>query len=75
MNTHRNDRYLVIGANGKTGRRVAERLREKGVSLRSVSRSTEVSFDWANQSTGLPRLTASTPPMCHTSRIWPCRGR
>ncbi|MEL4377248.1 NmrA family NAD(P)-binding protein [Brucella cytisi] len=51
MNTHRNDRYLVIGANGKTGRRVAERLREKGVSLRSVSRSTEVSFDWANQST------------------------
>lgn len=51
MNTHRNDRYLVIGANGKTGRRVAERLREKGVSVRSVSRSTEVPFDWANQST------------------------
>ncbi|MFB8343684.1 NAD(P)H-binding protein [Brucella cytisi] len=51
MNTHHNDRYLVIGANGKTGRRVAERLREKGVSVRSVSRSTEVPFDWANQST------------------------
>jgi len=51
MNTHRNDRYLVIGANGKTGRRVAERLREKGVSVRSVSRSTEFPFDWANQST------------------------
>nr|WP_278437036.1 NAD(P)H-binding protein [Brucella anthropi] len=51
MNTHRNDRYLVIGANGKTGRRVAERLWEKGVSVRSVSRSTEVPFDWANQST------------------------
>ncbi|HBQ32721.1 MAG TPA: NmrA family transcriptional regulator [Ochrobactrum anthropi] len=51
MNTHRNDRYLVIGANGKTGRRVAERLWEKGVSVRYVSRSTEVPFDWANQST------------------------
>ncbi|OIS91429.1 NAD(P)H-binding protein [Brucella cytisi] len=51
MNTHHNDRYLVIGANGKTGRRVAERLREKGVSVRSVSRSTEVPFDWANQPT------------------------
>ncbi len=51
MNTHRNDRYLVIGANGKTGRRVAERLWEKGVSVRSVSRSTEVPVDWANQST------------------------
>ncbi|MHC5232993.1 NAD(P)H-binding protein [Brucella sp. LJL56] len=51
MNTYPDDRYLVIGATGKTGRRVAEKLRQKGLSVRAVSRSTEVSFDWNNQST------------------------
>lgn len=51
MNTYPDDRYLVIGATGKTGRRVAEKLRQKGLSVRAVSRSTEVPFDWNNQST------------------------
>ena len=50
MNTDSNDLYLVIGATGKTGRRVAEKLREKGLSVRAVSRSTEIAFDWSNQS-------------------------
>ena len=50
MNTDSNDLYLVIGATGKTGRRVAEKLREKGLSVRAVSRSTEIAFDWNNQS-------------------------
>ncbi|MEJ5085394.1 NAD(P)H-binding protein [Brucella pseudogrignonensis] len=50
MNTDSNDLYLVIGATGKTGRRVAEKLREKGLSVRAVSRSTEIAFDWNSQS-------------------------
>lgn len=50
MNTDSNDLYLVIGATGKTGRRVAEKLREKGLSVRAVSRSTRIAFDWNNQS-------------------------
>ena len=37
---------LVLGGSGKTGRRVAERLEAKGLSVRSVSRSTTPAFDW-----------------------------
>ena len=37
---------LVIGANGKTGRRVAARLAAAGHAVRAVSRSTTPSFDW-----------------------------
>ncbi len=51
MNAHPNDRYLVIGAAGKTGRRVAEKLWQKGLSVRAVSRSTGIPFDWNSQST------------------------
>lgn len=51
MNAYLDDRYLVIGATGKTGRRVAEKLRQKGLSVRAVSRSTEIPFDWNSQST------------------------
>jgi uncharacterized protein YbjT (DUF2867 family) len=42
---------LVLGATGKTGRRVAERLRERGVSVRDGSRSASPAFDWEDQST------------------------
>lgn len=51
MNAYLDDRYQVIGATGKTGRRVAEKLRQKGLSVRAVSRSTEIPFDWNSQST------------------------
>ncbi len=37
---------LVIGGNGKTGRRVAERLAAAGRAARIVSRSTTPTFDW-----------------------------
>ena len=36
---------LVLGANGKTGRRVAERLRTQGHSVRVGSRSADPRFD------------------------------
>lgn len=37
---------LVIGNNGKTGRRVASRLQALGYATRGVSRSTSPAFDW-----------------------------
>jgi len=60
MNTDRNDQYLVIGATGKTGRRVVEGLRGKGLSVRAVSRSTEIVFDWNNQATWAEALEGIT---------------
>ena len=47
---------LVIGAGGKTGRRVADRLRADGRPLRAASRSGETRFDWEDQATWAPAL-------------------
>ena len=41
----------VLGATGKTGRRVADRLEALGVQVRRASRSAELRFDWADEST------------------------
>lgn len=41
---------LVLGASGKSGRRVAARLRLKGLPVRAVSRRSEIPFDWADPS-------------------------
>ncbi|MFH8614961.1 NAD(P)H-binding protein [Streptomyces sp. NPDC017979] len=38
---------LVLGATGKTGRRVAARLRLRGTPVRSASRTSAVPFDWS----------------------------
>jgi uncharacterized protein YbjT (DUF2867 family) len=40
------DLTLVLGGTGKTGRRVAQRLRDRGVPVRIGSRHGEPSFDW-----------------------------
>lgn len=42
---------LVLGATGKTGRRVTALLQERGLAVRSASRNTQVPFDWNDQST------------------------
>jgi uncharacterized protein YbjT (DUF2867 family) len=42
---------LVIGGAGKTGRRVSERLRARGIVTRDVSRSTTPAFDWTEPKT------------------------
>jgi uncharacterized protein YbjT (DUF2867 family) len=42
---------LVLGATGKTGRRVAHRLEARGVPTRAVSRSSEPPFDWERPDT------------------------
>jgi uncharacterized protein YbjT (DUF2867 family) len=47
---------LVLGASGKTGRRVAERLRTRGVAVRLGSRSARPAFDWDDHTTWAPAL-------------------
>jgi uncharacterized protein YbjT (DUF2867 family) len=47
---------LVLGGNGKTGRRVADRLIARGVPLRIGSRSAERPFDWESPATWAPAL-------------------
>ena len=42
---------LVIGATGKVGSRLTARLREAGHTVRAVSRSSEIRFDWHDEST------------------------
>jgi uncharacterized protein YbjT (DUF2867 family) len=42
---------LVLGATGKTGKRVVQRLRDRGVSVREGSRSASPPFDWEDRST------------------------
>ncbi|WP_328606760.1 NAD(P)H-binding protein [Amycolatopsis sp. NBC_00345] len=43
-----NSNTLVLGATGKTGRRVAARLRLRGTPVRAASRSSETRFDWSD---------------------------
>lgn len=38
---------LVLGATGKTGRRLLPRLRLRGVRVRAASRSSATAFDWS----------------------------
>jgi uncharacterized protein YbjT (DUF2867 family) len=42
---------LVLGATGKTGRRIVERLTSAGVAVRAGSRSAEPPFDWDDPTT------------------------
>lgn len=47
---------LVIGATGKTGRRVASRLKARGIPVRRGSRSSATPFDWDAPETWAPAL-------------------
>ncbi len=42
---------LVLGGTGKTGSRVAARLRDLGTNVRIGSRTSEVPFDWDDDTT------------------------
>lgn len=46
--TNKNELVLVLGATGKTGRRIVSSLEEQGVPVRLGSRSASPSFDWNN---------------------------
>jgi uncharacterized protein YbjT (DUF2867 family) len=47
---------LVIGANGKTGRRVVQRLRQAHYPVKAASRSSETPFDWNDKNSWGPAL-------------------
>jgi len=47
---------LVLGATGKTGRRVVARLRARGVPVREGSRAAAIPFDWEDRATWAPAL-------------------
>lgn len=48
----KNTKILVLGSNGKTGRRVAERLEQiEGIEVRLGSRNEKLPFDWEKQET------------------------
>ncbi|MDX6743228.1 NAD(P)H-binding protein [Actinocorallia sp. A-T 12471] len=56
----RNPAILVVGATGKTGRRVAARLSARGVAVRGVSRSSSPAFHWAQPETYAAALKGVT---------------
>ncbi|WP_017595852.1 NmrA family NAD(P)-binding protein [Nocardiopsis potens] len=52
----RGGEVLVLGATGKTGRRVVRRLTEAGVPVRAASRRSETAFDWTDPGTWGPAV-------------------
>ncbi|MEU6562026.1 SDR family oxidoreductase [Nocardia nova] len=50
---------VILGGAGKTGRRIAARLGDRGVPVRPVSRSTTVRFDWTDRSTWSPAVAGA----------------
>jgi len=53
-------KILVLGGTGKTGRRVAARLRTRGAEVRAASRRGETRFDWYDYDTWEPALAGAT---------------
>lgn len=47
--SNKDDLTLVLGGTGKTGRRVAERLKARGHAVRIGARSSVPAFDWSNE--------------------------
>jgi uncharacterized protein YbjT (DUF2867 family) len=52
---------VVLGATGKTGRRVVERLAARGVPVRAAGRSSQPPFDWEAPATWAPALQGAGP--------------
>ncbi|CAL2103474.1 NmrA family transcriptional regulator [Tenacibaculum sp. 190130A14a] len=51
-----NNNILIIGGTGKTGHRVVEQLRKKGIEPRIGSRNASPNFDWDNKDTWVAAL-------------------
>lgn len=51
---------LIVGGNGKTGRRVADRLKALGKPVRIGSRNAEPAFDWERPETWKAALTGAS---------------
>ncbi|MGA4840239.1 NAD(P)H-binding protein [Streptomyces sp. G45] len=56
---HTDAPVLVLGATGKTGRRIVPRLRAAGHTVRAASRSGETRFDWTDRATWAPALSGA----------------
>ncbi|HNP37353.1 MAG TPA: NmrA family NAD(P)-binding protein [Woeseiaceae bacterium] len=54
------DTILVLGGTGKTGRRVADRLKARGINTRIGSRSADLPFDWNDKGTWDAALDGAT---------------
>jgi uncharacterized protein YbjT (DUF2867 family) len=54
------DTYLVLGATGTVGRRVAAQLRAAGHAVRPASRHGETQFDWQDERTWAPTVEGAT---------------
>ena len=61
---------LVLGATGKTGRRVTARLRLGGTPVRTASRSGPTSFDWSDPS-GWDPVLAGAEAVYVVPPAWP----
>jgi uncharacterized protein YbjT (DUF2867 family) len=60
MTNEAQDLMLVVGGTGKTGRRVVDRLRAQGRSVRVGSRSGAPPFDWEDRATWAPAVAGVT---------------
>jgi uncharacterized protein YbjT (DUF2867 family) len=58
--TSNHDITLILSGTGKTGRRIAQRMQARGLSVRIGSRSGEPPFDWEDRSTWEPALDGAT---------------
>jgi uncharacterized protein YbjT (DUF2867 family) len=56
-NTQETTPILVLGGTGKTGRRVVERLKARGLPVRVWSRAGQPPFDWEEETTWAPALS------------------
>jgi len=59
--TTKNKLTLVIGATGKTGRRVVQRLQSADRAVRIGSRSEDPGFDWDDRNNGNLHYKVSMP--------------
>jgi uncharacterized protein YbjT (DUF2867 family) len=50
------ENILVLGGTGKTGRRVVEQLKTKGIKARIGSRQASPNFDWNDKETWINSL-------------------
>ncbi|MGB8665204.1 MAG: NAD(P)H-binding protein [Serratia inhibens] len=55
-NSDKTSPILVLGATGKTGRRVAARLQQQGVAIRTGHRGATIPFDWEDSGSWQPAL-------------------
>ena len=67
-NAEERNTILVIGSTGKTGKRVADQLENRGIPVRQGSRSSDIPFDWEEPQPWAPALAGASPAVPITRR-------